>query len=427
MTESRKQYAALDTLLTGYLIDSMANYCGREVKKLQTLGLPSDFFAQIVGIDNKNIEQHLVTEFSKLDKGWFNGNKHKNLAKKLAKYIDHTRKVYKEGGNFHFNPDSRWFFYKSNLSLACEKTNAELNYISKTLASNTVAKGDETLLSYLNKPDRASTDSLTSELLAIKICGDLLKRLKARLEKLRDNDLVSDLVTKKFNKAIRQIDIRIDPSTVQSQKKFNAAEENHAQRSDKTDPLNTTSLVTALEEIENSIKNNYAKWRTHTNTDENRLDEIKTMRTRLSKDSFIWTLIVRLSPTALTPEEGHGYADAKEGLKNALQTLVEQKKTKNNTENHDAQADKKQSATTKRSSWGMFRTLWRAENPTKANYSAIAKSDDGNRSTTSQASTFFSNTTFAPENNKKTKIPNPYKLFKRLLSSANNPPKYSSR
>jgi hypothetical protein len=431
MATSRNEYAALDALLTGYLIDSVANYCGSNIKGLGTLNLRGDFFTQIATVDNENIEQYLAKEFSKLDRGWFHMNKHKNLAKKLAKYVCEIRKNLNPGhpNHFSFNPGNRIFSYK--LYLACKNTNAELNYFNTEYLHGFTTHDEEpfhaaepaNLTKQKKTKSDASTAGLTSESLAKKIRDDLLKPFKARLEQMKSWDLVSELVTEKFNLAIGGINTLVDTIPIQSTKKFDVAAENVAKRSDATAHLNTTSLVTALEEIEKAIKNNYGRFATYNNDDKERLKEIKTMRSRLSKDSFIWTLTVRLSPTALTPDEGHGYADAKEGLKSALKTIADQKKTKNNTENHDAQADKKQSATPKRSSWGIVNALWRTENSTKASYSAVAKSDDGNRSTTSQASTFFSDSTFPPKNNKKFKIPNASKFFKRLLASTNNPPK----
>lgn len=322
MKKSNDQNAILDTLLTGYLIDSITNYCGRNIEELKTLNLKDDFFTEIAGKTNDEVKSHLVKEFSKLDTGGslWHWHKHRNLATDLAKYISKTTENYKGYNNFEFNPGYRLLGWKSKLYKTCENTNAELNYISKTMTTPhkvtsyrktgkliTAKKIEKTtVLDDLQHIDSASTFTHTSSNLdpaplAKAINKELLERFKEKLCRLKQLGRNSDNVTNNINNAINLLDKMIEDSNVQEIRKLDGL----------------------LKKIEKVINANYVFWQSLDEEDSVRVNSIKEMRQRLSKDSFACSLTQIISP--INYASGSPLNNSKDSLKQAFTTVIEQR------------------------------------------------------------------------------------------------------
>jgi hypothetical protein len=384
MTTNRATQNALDTLLTGYLIDSITNYCGRHIEELPTLKLSDDFFTKTASMDDDAVQSHLITEFSKLDTGFFHFNKHKRLAKKLAKYICQTRNACKKNGNFKFNPGSKFFWQKSDLHSTCESTNAELNYISKAMTSPhfiTKEKTDKnkkttepTVLDHLNntkpslnsKKPTLTISSLNTESLTKAMRDELLERFIYKLSEMKTKGRASTNVDKKINAAIALLKNPINSPT----------------------ELRIAKLRNALEEIAAAINNNYAWFQSFKKEDKRKLNDINEMLLRFSRDSFICTLTEKLADHPVSRIGCVIQAESKEGLADALGKLIEQKKMLVNPESHSGQSDEQQSSSNSSSTQTIqatlsnlrTNTLFRIKKTFTPSYSPVASSESNQTS-----------------------------------------------
>jgi hypothetical protein len=433
MTTNRTTSDVLNPLLTGYLIDSVTNYCGRHIEGLRTLKLSDDFFTKTASMDDDTVQPHLITEFSKLDTGFFHFNKHKRLAKKLAKYICETQNAYQLNEDFTFNPINSFHWPKSDLYLTFESTNAELNYISQTMTSpHYIAKektdenkktkkiesiDKKTVLDYLKDTTTnlgsgksiLKVSSLRTESLAKAIRDELLERLIYTLSQMKTQGRQSNAVDEKINLAIGFLKQPIDSTT----------------------ELSITNLRNALEKIAVAINDNYAWFQSVKKEDKEKLKDINEMLLRFSRDGFICTLTEKLLDNPVNQASGPVQAESKEGLKGALGKLIKQKQAAvTNTKSRNEKTDDKKSSDSASSTQEITERLSnvgkkivrKVTNAFTPGYSAVANSENSQKpkkiktAKLSRFLTFFGSSRPTDANHKTKNTSALPSLFKKVLS-----------
>lgn len=368
MTTNRTAHGALNTLLTGYLIDGVTNYCGQQIEALSTPIDQPDFFTKIVGMDSGNIEEHLVTHFAKYDQGYrwpWNWNKHKNLAKNLAKYICKTRDALDSKTDiesYTFNPGFSLWPYKSSLYLACEKTNTGLNFFSRQLSSPGNRGNQASIADYLITADNTmrpeanqsqSTD-FSAQSLATEISTEILNRLKDRLTTIKSHYQNCWQCKEEFKQVFKLLN--------------DETSKHHAHLKD---------LTAALKAVENAIRDKYSIFQPLSKDDKNHINDIKEVRLGLLKGGVMWSLSEIAYPEDVRHIGRGKHAQSVGGLALALKELAKYKNQKLEAENTSRNTNQQEPKTVQRS---IFSNLLRSNRKDNNKYSAVASSDSNQTS-----------------------------------------------